>query len=167
MRRRHPERGSEPGPDTRAPGTGLRASELANLELANVDFTAQRMLIKHAKGNKQRVVRFGERARQALEHYIRAFRGEATGPGDRYPAPSRSLNVGDSAPRHGFARCGEGGSGPRFVQSRRCQRGGAATPAPSPTWAALTKRRRNCGISPGTISRFFPATAISRSPWCC
>ena len=44
--------------------TGLRASELANLELADVDFTAQRMLIKHAKGNKQRVVRFGERTRQ-------------------------------------------------------------------------------------------------------
>ena len=59
--------------------TGLRASELANLELGDVDFAAQRMLIKHAKGNKQRVVRFGKRTRQALEHYIRAFRGNDPG----------------------------------------------------------------------------------------
>jgi len=59
--------------------TGLRASELANLELGDVDFAAQRMLIRHAKGNKQRVVRFGERTRRALEHYIRSFRGDAQG----------------------------------------------------------------------------------------
>ena len=32
-----------------------------------------------AKGNKQRSVRFGERTRQALEHYIRSFRGDAPG----------------------------------------------------------------------------------------
>lgn len=57
--------------------TGLRASELANLELGDVDFAAQRMLIKHAKGNKQRMVRFGERTRQALVRYIRSFRGDA------------------------------------------------------------------------------------------
>ena len=44
--------------------TGLRASELANLELGDVDFATQRMLIKHAKGNKQRVVRFGDRLEQ-------------------------------------------------------------------------------------------------------
>ena len=59
--------------------TGLRASELANLELGDVDFAAQRMLIKHAKGNKQRVVRFGESTRQALVHYIRSFRGDSPG----------------------------------------------------------------------------------------
>ena len=59
--------------------TGLRAGEFANLKMADVDFTAQRMLVKHAKGNKQWVVRFGERARQALEHYIRSFRGDAPG----------------------------------------------------------------------------------------
>ena len=54
-------------------------SELANLELGDVDFAAQRMLIKHAKWNKQRVVRFGERTRAAPEHYIRSFRGDAPG----------------------------------------------------------------------------------------
>jgi site-specific recombinase XerD len=59
--------------------TGLRASELANLELGDVDFATQRMLIKHAKGNKQRVVRFGKRTRQALEHYIGSFRGTTPG----------------------------------------------------------------------------------------
>ncbi|HEY5625387.1 MAG TPA: tyrosine-type recombinase/integrase [Dehalococcoidia bacterium] len=57
--------------------TGLRASELANLKIEDVDFAAQRMLIKHAKGNKQRMVRFGERTRQALVRYIRSFRGDA------------------------------------------------------------------------------------------
>ncbi|MCH8160363.1 MAG: tyrosine-type recombinase/integrase [Chloroflexi bacterium] len=85
--------------------TGLRASELANLELGDVDFTAQRMLIKHAKGNKQRVVRFGERARQALEHYIRSFRGDA--PGYLLLTARGGRHLNRSAMRTIFQRLGE------------------------------------------------------------
>ncbi len=85
--------------------TGLRASELANLELADVDFTAQRILIKHAKGNKQRVVRFGERARQAMQHYIRSFRGDA--PGYLLLTARGRRHLNRSAMRTIFQRLGE------------------------------------------------------------
>ena len=85
--------------------TGLRASELANLELEDVDFAAQRMLIKQAKGNKQRVVRFGERARQALEHYIRSFRGDA--PGYLLLTARGGRHLNRSAMRTIFQRLGE------------------------------------------------------------
>ncbi len=85
--------------------TGLRASELANLELADVDFAAQRMLIKHAKGNKQRVVRFGDRTRQALVHYIRAFRGDA--PGYLLLTARGRRHLNRSAMRTIFQRLGE------------------------------------------------------------
>ncbi len=85
--------------------TGLRASELANLDLGDVDFATQRMLIKHAKGNKQRVVRFGERARQALEHYIRSFRGDA--PGYLLLTARGRRHLNRSAMRTIFQRLGE------------------------------------------------------------
>jgi site-specific recombinase XerD len=85
--------------------TGLRASELANLELGDVDFPAQRMLIKHAKGNKQRVVRFGDRTRQVLKHYIQAFRGDA--PGYLLLTARGSRHLNRSAMRTIFQRLGE------------------------------------------------------------
>ena len=85
--------------------TGLRASELANLELGDVDFTEQRMLIKHAKGNKQRVVRFGERTRQTLEHYIGSFRGDA--PGYLLLTVRGRRHLNRSAMRTIFQRLGE------------------------------------------------------------
>ena len=85
--------------------TGLRASELANLELGDVDFAAQRMLIKHAKGNKQRVVRFGERARQAMVHYICSFRGDA--PGYLLLTARGQRHLNRSAMRTIFQRLGE------------------------------------------------------------
>ena len=85
--------------------TGLRASELANLAIEDVDFATQRMLIKHAKGNKQRVVRFGERTRQALLHYIGTFRGDAPGYLLLTARGRRHLNRG--AMRTIFQRLGE------------------------------------------------------------
>jgi integrase/recombinase XerD len=47
--------------------TGLRASELCNLKLEEVDFENGRMHVSHGKGNKQRVVRFGDEARGAIQ----------------------------------------------------------------------------------------------------
>ncbi len=38
------------------------------------------MRVRHGKGNKQRVVRFGEEAALALLHYLKRFRGENPGP---------------------------------------------------------------------------------------
>ncbi len=63
------------------------------------------MLIKHAKGNKQRVVRFGECARQALEHYIRALRGDA--PGYLLLTVRGRRHLNRSAMRTIFQRLGE------------------------------------------------------------
>lgn len=54
---------------------GLRASELCGLATDDVDWSGQTMLIRHAKGSKERVVPFGQATRQALSAYM-ARRGE-------------------------------------------------------------------------------------------
>ena len=60
--------------------TGPRATEAATLRIEDVDFEAQRMAVLHGKGNKQRVVRFGDQARRALRDYVDRFRGSEPGP---------------------------------------------------------------------------------------
>ena len=60
--------------------TGVRRTELANLGLADLDLEGQRLRVLHGKGNKQRVVRFGARAREAVEDYLERFRGREPGP---------------------------------------------------------------------------------------
>lgn len=52
---------------------GLRVSEAAGLDLAQVD-VEQRALLVHGKGNKERVVVMGEPARDALERYLHGAR---------------------------------------------------------------------------------------------
>lgn len=59
--------------------TGLRCSELVQLALDDLDLEAGRLRVLHAKGNKQRVVPFASRCRQALERYL-DFRGWGPGP---------------------------------------------------------------------------------------
>jgi site-specific recombinase XerD len=59
--------------------TGLRAGELASLQLEDVDFHTERIQVRNGKGNKQRVVRIGERAGEAVHHYLEQFRGFAPG----------------------------------------------------------------------------------------
>ena len=54
--------------------SGLRASELAGLELQDVDWTGQTVLVL-GKGDKERLVPFGQATRQALAQYV-ARRGE-------------------------------------------------------------------------------------------
>lgn len=46
-----------------------------SLDLADVDLEGQRLRVLHGKGNKQRVVRFGASAKEALEDYLKRFRG--------------------------------------------------------------------------------------------
>lgn len=53
--------------------TGLRVSELAALKLTDVHL-AERYLRCTGKGNKERVVPFGDKARRILEDYIQAHR---------------------------------------------------------------------------------------------
>ena len=50
--------------------TGIRCAELSALDLADCDLPRGRLLIRHGKGNKQRVVPFARRCRSALEAYL-------------------------------------------------------------------------------------------------
>jgi site-specific recombinase XerD len=54
--------------------TGLRVSELENLNLDDVNINDGSLLIRHGKGNKQRVVRIGVKAQKALWKYITFYR---------------------------------------------------------------------------------------------
>ena len=103
--------------------TGIRASELLTLKMSNIDFTGQ--LIKVAgKGGKERVLPFGEPAKEALDAYIDANReaienagslwinhrrGPLTGRGLRYvinmmvKRSASSLHVHPHKIRHSFA----------------------------------------------------------------
>ncbi|UCH86847.1 MAG: phage integrase N-terminal SAM-like domain-containing protein [Dehalococcoidia bacterium] len=46
--------------------TGLRAGELAALQLEDIDLQNERIQVRHGKGNRQRVVRIGDEAGRAL-----------------------------------------------------------------------------------------------------
>jgi len=59
--------------------TGVRCSELVQLTVDDLDLEAGRLSVLHAKGNKQRVVPFASRCREALRHYL-GFRGNEPGP---------------------------------------------------------------------------------------
>ncbi len=59
--------------------TGVRCSELVQLEMEDLDLAANRLRVLHGKGNKQRVVPFASRCREALLVYL-AFRGDRPGP---------------------------------------------------------------------------------------
>ena len=50
-------------------GTGIRLSELANLNLKNIDFVNGLIRVS-GKGNKERLVPMGEMAKQALKKYL-------------------------------------------------------------------------------------------------
>lgn len=50
--------------------TGLRASELCNLQIKDVDQKTGRLQIRHGKGNKDRLVFMGESARKAVWRYL-------------------------------------------------------------------------------------------------
>jgi integrase/recombinase XerC/integrase/recombinase XerD len=58
--------------------TGVRCTELARVRLADLDLKAGRMLV-NGKGNRQRVVAFADRSREALRAYL-TRRGREAGP---------------------------------------------------------------------------------------
>jgi integrase/recombinase XerD len=59
--------------------TGVRCSELVHAALDDLNLEAGRLNVLHAKGNKQRIVPFASRCREALQHYL-GFRGSEAGP---------------------------------------------------------------------------------------
>jgi len=59
--------------------TGVRLSELINLQVDDIDFLQSYILVK-GKGNKERVVPFGSQVRRILRRYIMHFRPEPDSP---------------------------------------------------------------------------------------
>lgn len=59
--------------------TGVRCSEMVQLDLADLDLETGRLRIRFGKGNKQRVVPFASACRAAITAYLLA-RGEQAGP---------------------------------------------------------------------------------------
>ncbi|MBS4172507.1 tyrosine recombinase XerC [Bacillus sp. FJAT-49736] len=55
--------------------TGIRVSECANIELKDIDFEFDAILVK-GKGKKERFVLFGSFANNALQHYINTARSQ-------------------------------------------------------------------------------------------
>lgn len=51
-------------------GTGLRVSELCNLELKDIDFPNNRIFVRQGKGNKDRYTYFGNRLKEQLLIYL-------------------------------------------------------------------------------------------------
>jgi integrase/recombinase XerC len=56
--------------------TGMRVAEAAALALPEIDWRAGEIRVVSGKGNKERIVLLGRYAREALERYIGAARGE-------------------------------------------------------------------------------------------
>jgi len=77
--------------------TGVRCSELMQLTLDDLDLEAGRLRILHGKGNKQRVVPFASRCRDALELYLEV-RGLDPGPLFLVTSPGAHRGL-----RHGVA----------------------------------------------------------------
>lgn len=55
-------------------GTGMRVSELAGLDISDFDFS-RRLVLVTGKGDKQRMLPFGDQAAKALETWLRLGRG--------------------------------------------------------------------------------------------
>lgn len=60
-------------------GTGLRAAELARLDVGDVDLQQRLLLVRQGKGRKDRVIPFGESVRAAILRYLREGRDERPG----------------------------------------------------------------------------------------
>ena len=56
--------------------SGLRAQELLNLRLQDVDVATGRVVVRHGKGNKDRIVYLGANTRKAILKYLKVRRGD-------------------------------------------------------------------------------------------
>lgn len=63
--------------------TGIRLSELTNLEIENIDFSQYCMLIS-GKGNRERTVPYGVQVRRALWRYARDYRPHPASPKEKH-----------------------------------------------------------------------------------
>ena len=55
-------------------GCGIRSGELCALDLSDVDLAARELFVRKGKGNKQRILPFGENCRRLLERWISTVR---------------------------------------------------------------------------------------------
>lgn len=63
--------------------TGIRISEVTNLDLGDVDFTLREVLIRNGKGGKDRVVPLGKVSGEYLTQWVNKGRGTFVGERDR------------------------------------------------------------------------------------
>jgi len=70
--------------------TGIRVGELVRLELSDLDLDARRLRVLHGKGNKQRVVAFGDDCKKALLRYLQ---GRGLSPGRLFVAAGGHRNL--------------------------------------------------------------------------
>lgn len=87
--------------------TGIRRTELINLQLPHLSISRQTLLIKQGKGGKDRLLPIGERALQWLQHYLDQVRPalllDITEPTlflNDYGAPFRDNKLGDRVKRY-------------------------------------------------------------------
>jgi len=115
-------------------GCGLRRSEIGNIELSDVSSDRKLLLIRKAKGKKDRYVPLSEKMVETLRVYYKNYKPKKylfeTAPGKPYPGESaykvfkRSLdiskiekNVGIHSLRHSYAtHLLEGGTDLRYIQ---------------------------------------------------
>ena len=71
-------------------GTGLRISELAALDVDDIDVEEGTLLVRAGKGNKSRVIPVGRAARKAVADYLTVTRAELVKKGAKRPPQDRS-----------------------------------------------------------------------------
>jgi integrase/recombinase XerD len=71
-------------------GTGLRISELAALDVDDIDVEEGTLLVRAGKGNKSRVIPVGRAARKAVADYLTVTRSELVKKGVKRSAQDRS-----------------------------------------------------------------------------
>lgn len=99
--------------------TDMRASELCDLRMADLDMNARRCRITHGKGNKARSVHFGKDTARALWQYLRELGGER---GDEAPifVSDRGTGAGNALTRSGLLQLIERLGEAAQVKGTRC-----------------------------------------------
>ena len=133
--------------------TGIRASELLQLTLADIQWADHRVHIRWGKGRKQRVVPLGDRPAAAVRDYIDRFRGEEVGcvflssRGPRVPlAPFSLVTLFDRLGRRwASTTCTPTASATRSRRGRSRTRPGSSTSStcsgtPPRRWCDATRR---------------------------
>jgi integrase len=72
--------------------TGIRRAELRSLTVNDIEFDRRRVIIRHGKGDKQRVVFIPSRLLERLERYCNEQAGQWLFPGRRGPMSLRNIN---------------------------------------------------------------------------